>query len=160
MGATYTPQVIVNAMVGWADGRGVRRVVAAGAGSGRFLVAAGRRFADAELIAVEVDPLALILRAHVVAAGLGARSRIVVADYRTLTLPPIAGPTLFLGNPPYVRHHGIDAAGKVWLGEQARALGLKASGLAGLHVHFFLATALHARPGSSARSSPPRSGST
>ena len=50
---------------------------------------------------------------------------------------------------------------KEWLALAARAQGLEASRLAGLHVHFFLATAARApagRPG--APSSPPRSGST
>jgi len=53
-------------------------------------------------------------------------------------------PTLFLGNPPYVRHHHIAAKGKDWLRRAAREQGLPASGLAGLHAHFFLATARHA----------------
>jgi hypothetical protein len=54
---------------------------------------------------------------------------------------------VYLGNPPYVRHHQIPAAWKTWLAEAARERGLQASGLAGLHVHFFLATARHAVPG-------------
>jgi hypothetical protein len=41
----------------------------------------------------------------------------------------------------------MDAAGKRWLSENAKRLGLRASQLAGLHVHFFLATALKARKG-------------
>ena len=56
-------------------------------------------------------------------------------------------PTLFLGNPPYVRHHGITPRWKAWLSREARRLALPSSQLAGLHVHFFLATALHARAG-------------
>jgi adenine-specific DNA-methyltransferase len=54
---------------------------------------------------------------------------------------------LFIGNPPYVRHHQIAPEWKQWLLATARERGLKASGLAGLHVHFFLATAEHGRPG-------------
>ena len=49
--------------------------------------------------------------------------------------------------PPYVRHHQIPAQWKRWLKKAARALGVRASGLAGLHAYFFLAIAKHGRPG-------------
>ena len=148
-GATYTPQPIIDAMLNWAASEvHPVRVVDPGAGSARFLVAAGRRFPDAELVASELDPLAAILgRAHLAAAGLAERARVVIGDFRCLELPRIAGPTLFLGNPPYVRHHLIEPEWKDWLVRTARKHGHQASQLAGLHVHFFLATAEHARPG-------------
>ena len=102
----------------------------------------------AELVAVELDPVAAILaRAHVESAGLRDRARVVVGDYRAIALPRIEGTTLFLGNPPYVRHHGIDGGWKDWFRTTARTLGLDASALAGLHAHFFLATAIHGRRG-------------
>ncbi|MDQ3692196.1 MAG: SAM-dependent methyltransferase [Chloroflexota bacterium] len=148
-GATYTPQPIIDAMLDWAESQ-VRpvRVVDPGAGSARFLVSAGRRFPRAELVASEVDPLAAILaRGHLAAAGMGKRSHVVVGDYRQLDLPVIDGPTLYLGNPPYVRHHLIEPAWKTWFVKTARGIGHDASQLAGLHVHFFLATAAHARAG-------------
>lgn len=149
MGATYTPHAIVGSMTVWAQARGsVARVVDPGAGSGRFLVAAGRAFPDAALIGSELDPQAAVLaRGHLAAAGLASRSRIVVGDYRALRLPAIDGRTLYLGNPPYVRHHLIAPEWKAWLGETAARRGLRASKLAGLHIHFFLATAETARPG-------------
>ncbi|MGH2533801.1 MAG: class I SAM-dependent methyltransferase [Thermomicrobiales bacterium] len=148
-GATYTPQPIIDAMLAWA-GRESRpaRVVDPGAGSARFLVAAGRRFPDAELIAVEADPVAAILaRGHLAAAGLISRSKVLLQDYREIDLPPVTGTTLFLGNPPYVRHHLIESRWKAWLAHTARTYGIEASQLAGLHAHFFLATAEHARQG-------------
>ena len=47
----------------------------AGAGSGRFLLAAARRFPNAKLVAVETDPLALaILRANLAVRGLARRA--------------------------------------------------------------------------------------
>ena len=46
-----------------------------------------------------------------------------------------------------MRHHQIEPEWKQWLARSAADLGLKASGLAGMHVHFMLATALHARSG-------------
>lgn len=148
-GATYTPALIVNAMLAWAKTLGPpARVVDAGAGSGRFLIAAAHHFRAARLIGIEIDPLAaLIARAQVAAAGLAERTEIVVADYREIALPPIKGRTFFVGNPPYVRHHLIEPRWKTWLVEKAAQLSLGASQLAGLHAHFFLATLLNARPG-------------
>ena len=46
-----------------------------------------------------------------------------------------------------MRHHQIPPGWKGWLRSAAAGQGLAASGLAGLHVHFFLATALYAMPG-------------
>jgi hypothetical protein len=148
-GQTYTPRTIVDAMLGWSAQQVTpQRVVDPGAGSARFLVAAGRRFPHAELIAIELDPpTAILARGHLAAAGLNDRAVVKVCDYRNAALKPIDGRTLFLGNPPYVRHHLIDSAWKMWLVATARAFGYKASQLAGLHVHFFLATAQYARPG-------------
>ena len=148
-GAVYTPRPIVDAMIAWAAGEGVpARVVDPGAGSGRFLLAAGKVFRDAELVAVETDPLAaLMLRANAAALKMADRLTLHLDDYRAVALPPANGPTLFLGNPPYVRHHEISADWKGWMADVAAANGLKASKLAGLHVHFFLKTRELARTG-------------
>lgn len=149
LGATHTPGEIVAAMVLWAQTGGrPARVVDPGAGSGRFAVAAGRAFPEAEIVAVEVDPLAAMLtRAHLAAAGLAPRSRVVVCDYRAFRPDVIAGKTLYLGNPPYIRHHQIAPAWKRWLTATAAVRGLPVSQLAGTHVHFFLATVARAAPG-------------
>lgn len=150
-GATYTPKPIVGAMLKWASSRTPRpaRIVDPGVGSARFLVAAGRRFTAARLVGIDVDPLATLLaRAHLATAGLSDRAEIVVGDYRDLRLPAIDGRTLYVGNPPYVRHHLIEPKWKAWLTKAAAALGLSdASQLAGLHVHFFVATARQGRKG-------------
>ncbi len=155
IGATFTPPAIVRSMVGWASSRagqvGVTgaptRVVDPGTGSARFLLAAGRAFPRAELIGIETDPLiALLVRANLAAAGFAKRSRIERVDYRDFTLPAVSGSTLFIGNPPYVRHHDIGRERKAWFTAAATSLGLVASQRAGLHAHFFVATALLARP--------------
>lgn len=149
LGQTYTPRTIVRAMVAWASDSGTPvRIVDPGAGSGRYLVAAAAEFPAATLFGSDIDPLAtLMLRANLAVLGLGDRAIVRLGDYRTLELPTADGPTLFLGNPPYVRHHQIAPEWKAWLVETARSRGIKASGLAGLHVHFFLATAEHGRAG-------------
>ena len=147
-GATYTPDGIVQAMMAWAAGQpSPDRVVDPGVGSARFLCAAGRKFRKAELVGMDIDPLAaLMARANLAAAGFGERARIELADYRVLA-SPFAGRSLYIGNPPYVRHHLIDATWKQWLLDTAAQYKLKASQLAGLHVYFFLATVLRAKPG-------------
>ncbi len=148
-GATYTPAAIVEAMLAWAKAHGEpARIVDAGSGSGRFLVAAARCFPSAALVGVELDPLAALLaRAHAACAGSSQRTQILLADYRTAALPEIKGRTFFVGNPPYVRHHLIEPRWKAWLVETAAQLGLHASQLAGLHAHFILATVRSAKPG-------------
>jgi adenine-specific DNA-methyltransferase len=149
-GATLTPLPIVHAMLDWAaeSHRIPRRVVDPGTGSGRFAVQAGLRFPRARILGIESDPLtALIARANLAAAGLGARSEVILGDYRDVSIPRIDGNTLFIGNPPYVRHHLIEPNWKQWLIREAARRGLPGSQLAGMHVHFFLATVLKALPG-------------
>lgn len=160
-GAVYTPAVIVDAMLSWSasaarpDGS-IDRVIDPGSGSGRFIVAAGRRFPGARLVAIERDPLAaLITRANLAVHGMAERARVITADYTDLAgtaelddeFADFAGRTLYIGNPPYVRHHQISPGVKQWLTKTAARYALKASQLAGLHVYFFLATVEYARPG-------------
>lgn len=149
MGAVYTPNEIVRAMLQWAkDKASPERVVDAGTGSGRFLVCAGRTYKNSHLLGIEFDPFASILaRGHLAAAGLASRSRIILRDYRDKSVEPINGQTLFVGNPPYVRHHLIGSEWKKWFQDTARKFNLNASGLAGLHAYFFLATASFAKEG-------------
>lgn len=148
-GATYTPAPIIESMVAWAASAGrPNRIVDAGSGSGRFLLAAAARFPQARLVGIEYDPVAaLLLRANLSVAGLIERATILVEDYRLAELPPSQGTTLFIGNPPYVRHHQIAEQAKRWYADTARRFGVKASKLAGLHLHFFLRTLELSRPG-------------
>ena len=150
LGQTYTPAPIVASMVNWASAQATppSRVIDPGAGSARYLLAAGRRWKTAQLVGTDVDPVAgLIARANLATAGFAGRSHVTLTDYRNLQPEPIDGRTLYLGNPPYVRHHLIDAEWKRWLVATAGTLGLEASQLAGLHVYFFLATAAHGQQG-------------
>jgi tRNA G46 methylase TrmB len=114
-GITFTPDWLVECMLERAAaGATFDTIVDAGAGTGRFALAAARRFPRASVIAVELnDDLVEVLQRKVRAAGPGARIRVIAADYRSLSLEP-QGRTLFVGNPPYVRHHDIDEAWKRW----------------------------------------------
>ncbi|MGH2936664.1 MAG: Eco57I restriction-modification methylase domain-containing protein [Solirubrobacterales bacterium] len=148
-GATYTPPQIVDAMVAWAlDGPRPDRIIDPGSGSARFALSAGRVIPQATVEAVELDPVAaLISRANLAAAGLGSRARVHLSDYRSYRAPEIEGRSLYIGNPPYVRHHNIDAKWKRWLTATGREQGLSVSQLSGLHLYFVLATAIGARLG-------------
>ena len=149
-GATYTPPPIVQSMIGWAQGQCVMpsRVVDPGCGSGVFLMAAARVYPNAILVGIDSDPLAaLMLRANASVLGFADRLHIHIADYRSAALPSANGETLFIGNPPYIRHHGIGADWKRWFATTAKRLGFKASMLAGMHIHFFLRTREIAKPG-------------
>lgn len=152
-GVILTPQRIVEAMLGWAEREATalgrpRRVVDPGAGTGRFAIAAAQRFPEAKIVAVENHPdLLLLLRANLRAAGLARRVDVIAADFRTLRLSSASGPTLFIGNPPYVRHHDISPEWKEWYARTGARHGISASKLAGLHLHFFAQIAATGRAG-------------
>lgn len=148
-GAVYTPNAIVRSMITWLASQGVpARIIDPGSGSGRFILAAGKCFPSAQLVAIEMDPLAaLMLRANLSAHGWKDRATVLVKDYREVRLPPCEGMTAFIGNPPYVRHHDISEDWKNWYATTFADFGIKASALAGLHLHFFLQTRLLAKTG-------------
>jgi len=148
-GAIYTPQPVVRSMTTWLSQQGeISRVVDPGAGSGRFILAAGRAFPKAQLIAIEPDPVAaLMLRANVCAHGWLSRTAILSTDYRNVELAPSDGATAFVGNPPYLRHHHIEPKWKAWYASAFGRFGIRASALAGLHLHFLLKTCLIATRG-------------
>ncbi|HUX24396.1 MAG TPA: class I SAM-dependent methyltransferase [Burkholderiales bacterium] len=149
-GQTFTPDAVVRGMLDWAarESGTYARVVDPGAGSGRFTLAALHRFPKARAIAVELDPvLTLLLRANAAVLGFTDRLDVAIADFRRLSLPAIKGKTLFIGNPPYVRHHGINTEWKNWYSDRLKKLGHGNSQLAGLHLHFFLKVLELARKG-------------
>lgn len=142
-GQTFTPEHVVTGMLGWVkrQRKTVSRLVDPGAGSGRYTLAGLRAFPKAKAVAVEMDPVvAVLLRANLAAAGLAQRAEVWVGDFRALSLPKIEGTTLWVGNPPYVRHHEIGPEWKAWYSETLRRFGHEGSQLAGLHLHFFLKT--------------------
>lgn len=146
-GAVYTPAELVGPMVQWVSEQDPKRVVDAGAGSGRFSVAIARKAPETQLVAVELDPVATLMTRGSLAA-LRIRSALVLqTDYTRLSLPAVTGRTAFVGNPPYVRHHQLTPTAKEWAQKVAARLGHTVSGLAGLHAHFFLATATMGRSG-------------
>jgi hypothetical protein len=112
------------------------------------LLNAGLRFPKAFLLGIDIDPVAAVIaRGNLAARGLAGRSEIRLIDFRELKLDGHEGRTLFVGNPPYVRHHQIAHKWKQWLTSTAAGFGIHASQLCGLHLHFYLATAVLGNPG-------------
>jgi adenine-specific DNA-methyltransferase len=147
-GQTFTPPDIVTTMLAWArsQGRKITRIVDPGTGTGRYTRAALQAFPEAHAVSVELDPVvAVLLRANLEACGLSARCQVVVDDYRNLQLPTIESSSLFIGNPPYVRHHQISSQWKKWYCAGLEAHGASGTQRAGLHLHFFLKTCMLAR---------------
>jgi hypothetical protein len=141
-GITLTPARIVKSMIDWTIERAgpspPLRIVDPGAGTGRFSIAAAQAFPEAEVVAIENDPqLATLLRANFRVLDLCRRARVVISDFRAVELPAVPGKTLFIGNPPYVRHHNIERHWKEWYAKTCARRGIAASQLAGLHLHFF-----------------------
>lgn len=148
-GQTFTPVEAVVGMFAWANAQGdVARIVDPGAGTGRYVLHGLRQNLQATGVASEMDPLvALLLRANATALGLADRLDIRIGDFRALQLEAIEGRTLFIGNPPYVRHHDISQVWKEWYSDSLKARGHASSKLAGLHLHFFVKTLALSRPG-------------
>ena len=147
LGQVLTPESIRLPMVDWVLDRPATRVVDPGCGSGRFTLEIARQ-SDAQIVAVDTDPLAtLSTRAGIAALDCASRTTVLNADYLQLALPPHDGLTAFIGNPPYVRHHELPQTVKSWGQKAGERVGIPFSGLAGLHAYFFLATALHGQPG-------------
>lgn len=152
-GQTFTPQEVVTGMLGWVatNKKDFSRIVDPGSGSGRFVLAALTAYSKAEGIAIETDPLLCeIIRANAEILGVSSRLTIVQNDYRDYQLPTIEGATLFIGNPPYVRHHDIPIIWKEWYALSLKDYGEKGTNLAGLHMHFFLRTLQLSREGDTA----------
>lgn len=137
-GSTYTPPDIVEMMIDDALGKiDPACVVDCGGGSGRFAIAAARAFPSAKVYAVDNSHEACAMcRENVKSHGLESRIEVVESDFLDFSLPDDRGKTLWIGNPPYVRHHKINKVRKAQFKDKAKAMGLPASALAGLHVHF------------------------
>ena len=146
-GATFTPPWLIDLQLDQIAAKcNPRRIVDAGAGTGRYALRAAQRWPHATVIAIEKDPaLADAIRINSQAAGL--KIEVVCADYLSIALSEIEGVTAFVGNPPYVRHHDISVEDKHWYSAEMAKLGLPHSQLAGLHLYFYLKSYLVSRPG-------------
>lgn len=146
-GITLTPEWLVACMLASADAQAYDAIVDCGAGTGRFALAAALACPRAQVLAVESHPaMVALLRHRVAAAGLSERIRVIEGDFRAVPIA-LQGRALWVGNPPYVRHHDVAPAWKDWYRNGMAARGIAASQLAGLHAHFMLRAVQLMRPG-------------
>ena len=146
-GITLTPHWLVERMLDEVSDTRYDTIVDCGAGTGRFAMAAALRFPEARIIAIEQSAeLASLLRRRLFESGLAERVEVIEGDFRDVAIAR-TGHTLYLGNPPYVRHHDIGAPWKAWYGHAMARFGIEASRLAGLHVHFMARAAALMGPG-------------
>ena len=146
-GITLTPEWLVACMLASADAQAYDTIVDCGAGTGRFALAAALACPRAQVLAIEAHPeMVALLRRRVGGAGLAERIEVIEGDFRTVPIT-LRGRALFIGNPPYVRHHDVAPAWKDWYRQGMAARGITASQLAGLHAHFLLRAVQAMRPG-------------
>lgn len=142
-GQFWTPDWIAEAMVSYVLGAGTDQVFDPAVGAGAFLLAAKRVSKDIQrrvrLRGTELDPEALDQATR---SGLhnDDLAKVEIRDF-VLNPPEECFPAI-VANPPYIRHHRIDAATKGALQFLAkRLIGKQLDGRTGYHV-FFLIRAL------------------
>ena len=142
-GQFWTPDWVAEAMVSYVVGAGTDQVFDPAVGAGAFLLAAKRVSKDLQrsirLRGTELDPEVLDQAAK---SGLrnGDLAEVEIRDF-VLNPPEECFPAI-VANPPYIRHHRIDAATKGALQFLAKKLiGKPLDGRTGYHV-FFLIRAL------------------
>ena len=108
--------------------RAPRTVIEPTCGEGTFLVAAGERFARAELRGYEIDAgytriARMALREH------GARARVVTKDFFATDwereLAEVVGPVLVVGNPPWVTTAQLGVMGRTNAPDKSNERGLQ-----------------------------------
>lgn len=141
LGQVATPAALADAMAAWAlaGARPPGTLLEPGSGGFVFTRAALRRVAGLRATGIELDP----------AAGRAPPGvRLVIGDFLDDGVLAGAQFDAVLCNPPYVRHHHLEAGYKA---EVAARLGGRAgvalSGLAGTHIYFLLRALELAAPG-------------
>ena len=150
-GATFTPETIIESMLNWSCAHiDPVLIIDPGAGTARYAIAAALRFPNAKVVAIETDPiLRIIAKARIQAMGLGHQISVESCSFLDYKKADLKGPVLYIGNPPYVRHHDINASDKTAYADRCQKLGVSSSGLSGLHLHFMIKVFEMAEPGDS-----------
>ena len=139
-GQFWTPAWVAESMVAYVTNGGAREIFDPAVGAGAFFQAARDIEADSgrtlALSGTETDADALH---QALQSGLCQRdlNGVTLQDFTTFQ-PPRPLPAIVC-NPPYLRHHRLDAPTKARLRAQsARCCGFNIDGRAGFHVHFLV----------------------
>ncbi len=147
-GQFFTPPEIVDPMVEWTLKHEPTRIIDCGAGSGRYAMRLARAGYAGQVIAVDLDPVAtMLVRANLAVLKPVFAFTVKNQDFLTTQITSVDGVTAFIGNPPYVRHHDLSQSTKMRAKRIASHLGVRVSGIAGLHTLFTLRIAEQSRPG-------------
>lgn len=138
-GQFFTPFWAGELMAEWIFRKPTKVLMDPGCGSGALLVpaASSPRRGAARLIGTDLDPLAVKMAAR--NRELRGLTGLDLYVSNFLLDDPPETPDALIVNPPYSRHHDIDAGVKAEVHEQLEIeLGLKLSRLAALHVLFLV----------------------
>lgn len=139
-GQFWTPDWIARAMVEYVIADGPSQIYDPAVGSGALFRAArsiaSERKLSLNLAGAEIDQ-AVLSQARDAGTADGDLARVEKRDF-VLDPPEMALPAI-VANPPYIRHHRLDATTKMALRTLAvRILGVPLDGRAGFHVYFLL----------------------
>lgn len=135
LGAYYTPQPLADALVKWAVDQQTQRVLDPSFGDGRFLAAAASRLRDLgvraparRLYGAELDPAAAAAPTALQELSV-PDGQLVTANFFATDLKTWGGERFgaIVGNPPYVRHHLLDADAKQLARAHAERVGIALS---------------------------------
>jgi adenine-specific DNA-methyltransferase len=145
-GAYFTPQPVVDLLVRWTISKDTERFLDPSFGDGRFLSGSVKRLSDLgvsganrRVYGVEVSPPRGTLTA-LGAAGV-PRKNLIRADFFSTDLNSWGGARFdaIAGNPPYIRHHLLDADSRRLAQEHASRVGIELSERADSWAYFCVA---------------------
>jgi len=139
-GQFWTPEWVADAMVAYVMNAGADHIFDPAVGAGAFFAAAKRVAArlgrTVKLLGTEIDATALTESR---CAGLNEEDLAGVQMRDFVLDGPQRRFSAIVANPPYIRHHRLDAATKERLQVIARSvIGRRLDGRTGYHVFFFL----------------------
>jgi adenine-specific DNA-methyltransferase len=135
-GQFWTPAWLAEAMVAYVVADGAAELFDPAVGAGAFFQAARRRNENLKLRGCEVDSTVL---SQSLTDGLRLDDLTKIEQRDFVLNPPAGKRCAIVANPPYIRHHRLDAQTKDQLRTFAtRLMGFALDGRAGYHVYFLL----------------------
>jgi adenine-specific DNA-methyltransferase len=133
LGQFFTPPAIAEFMAEAVRDIEPETVLDPGVGGGVLLRSVGR---GSRRFGLDVDPHAVQLAS----SSLGADVELAVGDFLDPAEWPLSIESFdaIIANPPYVRHHNLNAEHKALAQRYSTRFGLKVSSLSGSYVYFFL----------------------
>jgi adenine-specific DNA-methyltransferase len=134
-GQFWTSEWIADVMIAYVSKGTAGEIFDPGTGEGAFYVALKKNDQKRRFYGTDIDP-AVVERAKQVGIY-DKNSRIVIRDF--IKRPPTTKFSAIVANPPYIRHHRMDAELKFIL----RSIGVKnigsaIDGRAGIHIYFLI----------------------